>query len=144
MAYLAKADLYTVIYQQILDEITRDDDTIVTRAINAGIQEVKSYLSRWDLSALFGTDTDDPTVTDEWLKALTKDVVAWNLIKLSNPNISYDHIRTCYEDAVKVLIRLQKGDMQPEGWPYKDTLGQTAPEGDRITWSSNNKKTNHF
>ena len=50
MAYIVKADLYTVIYQAILDEITRTDDTIITRAINAGIKEVKSYLSRWDLT----------------------------------------------------------------------------------------------
>lgn len=144
MAYLVKADLYTVIYQAIIEEITRTDDTIITRAIDAGIKEVKSYLSRWDLTALFGAGATAPTVTDEWLKALTKDVVAWNIVKLANPNINYEHLRNCYMDAIKTLEKLQKGMMQPDGWPYKDTTGQTAPDGDRITYSSNTKKSTHF
>ena len=144
MSYITKTDLNTVIYPELQYEITRADDTIIDRAILTGIQEVKSYLSKWDLVKLFGTDTIDPVINDEWLKGITKDVIAWWIVKLANPNINYEHLRTCYEDAIKVLNKLQDGKMQPDGWIYKDKTGQTAPQGDAIISSSNPKKSLHF
>jgi phage gp36-like protein len=144
MAYLVKADLYNVIYQEIIDEITRGNDALVTTAIANAVSEAKTYLSRWDLLALFGAGATAPTITDEWLKCLVKDIAAWQLIKLSNPNIDYAHIRTCYEDAIKTLEKLQAGKMQPDGWTYKDTTGETAPEGNRVHASYNTKRTTRF
>lgn len=144
MAYLTKEDLYTVIYPEILEQITRRDDTVVSRALDSALQEVKSYLGRWDLLKLFGNDTTPAEITDEWLKALTKDVAAWWIIKLGNPGINYEHIRTCYKDTLEILRELQAGKMQPDGWPYKETSETTAPDGDAITWSSNPKRHTHF
>lgn len=141
MAYLIKEDLYTVIYPEILEQITRRDDTILTRAIAGAMQEVKSHLSKWDLIKLFGDDLNAPIVTDEWLKAITKDVAAWWIIKLGSPGINYEHIRTCYQDALNVLRQLQAGKMQPEGWPYKDSTEETAPDGNSVSWSSNPKRS---
>lgn len=144
MAYLRKEDLYTVIYPEILAQITRRDDTIIDRAIASGMQEVKSYLSRWDLAKLFGEGEIEPVVADEWLKAITKDVAAWWIVKLGNPGINYEHIRTCYQDAINVLRQLQAGKMQPEGWPYKDTTEENTPDGNAVTWSSNPKRATRF
>ncbi|MCD6011652.1 MAG: hypothetical protein K0Q79_1514 [Flavipsychrobacter sp.] len=144
MAYLRKEDLYTVIYPEILEQITRRDDTIINRAIASGMQEVKSYLSRWDLVQLFGDDETEPVVADEWLKAITKDVAAWWIIKLGNPGINYEHIRTCYQDSINVLRQLQAGKMQPDGWPYKDTTEESAPDGNSVEWSSNPKRSTRF
>jgi len=145
MALLVQpSDLNTAIYQDVLDEITRADATLITRAIVAAIQEAKMYLSRYDLLQLFGTDTTDPTVIDGYLKYLVVDLAAWQIIKLASPNIDYNHLRVCYEDAVASLKMIQSGKANPEDWPYADTTGETAPQGDSVAYSSNPKRCNYF
>lgn len=144
MPYLVKADIVTLIYGENIDEITRGDDTIVTRAISAGIGEAKSYLSRFDLPKLF-----DPTATgyfaDENLLNKVKACVAWQLVLLSNPNINLTLIRTNYEDATKWLKEVRGGTADPEGWPYKpDNTATGHVEGSSIEARSNTKRENHF
>ncbi len=122
-----------------------DPDVIVTNAINAGIAEVKSYLNRFDLVKLFGVGETAPTVTDEHLKNITKDVAAWHLVKLSNPNVDLKLFRTGYEDAIAWLKLVQKGQADPDGWEYKeDDAATPGNENSSIQWSSNAKKTQHF
>lgn len=148
MPFLVKADLETHLYPEIMNEITRDDDTIITRGLNAGIAEVKSYLSRYDLLALFGTSSVDPTVDAQYLdhlKQVTKDVAAWHIIKLSNPNVDLKLFRTGYEDAIAWLKLVQKGQADPEGWPYKaDDPNTPVDESSGVQWTSNKKNTQRF
>lgn len=145
MPFLTKDNLTTHIYPEILDEITRGDDTKATTAISNAITEVKAYLGKYDLLKLFGSETAEPTVTDEWLKDLVKDVACWRLIKLANPNIDVAMLRTGYEDTIKTLDKIQKGLIDPEGWPYKPINPQTNfPEGSSVAYSSNTKRRNHF
>lgn len=145
MALLVQpSDLNTAIYQETLDEITRADDTLLTRAIAAAISQTKFYLGRYDLLQLFGSDTVDPTVKDPYLKTLVVDLAAWQVIKLANPNIDYNHLRTCYDDAIEILKSIMKGQANPDGWPYVDTTGETAPNGDAIEYSSQCKRGNYF
>lgn len=146
MPYLDSADLKTHIYQEQLDEIIRTDNNIVVAAaIAEAIAEAKSYMSRWDLGKLFGVDNGDPEVQDEHLKSRVKDLVIWRLVRLANPNISMELARTNYEDAVKWFRDLQKGNADPEGWPYKPA-DQVAPvmQGGAVSYSSNRKRNNHF
>jgi phage gp36-like protein len=144
MAFLVKADLNTKLYGEILDEITRSDDTIVTKAINAGLAEVKSYLSRYDLTALFA-DAFDETLS-EHLKNVCKDVICWTIIKLANPNIDLKLFRTNYEDAITWLTKIQKGQVDPTGWPYKpdDAATKGFNENNTVQFSSNCKRRQHF
>ena len=154
MSLINTSDLYSRIYEEIVTEISREDTAIAERAITAAIQEAKMYLAKFDLVALFGTDapaldnSDDssiaPTVNDVFLKNLLVDIAVWNLVKLGNPNIQYEPTLKTYEMAIKTLERILKGNLQPEGWPYKDTTNETAAPGDAITYSSNAKRTQHF
>lgn len=121
--------------------VATDPDMIVTRAINAAIAEVKSYLSRYDVAAMFG----ETPIGDEHLKNITKDVACWQLIRLSNPNIDLKLFRTNYEDATNWLKMVQKGQADPEGWPYKEDDPETpGNENSGIQWTSNKKKSQHF
>ena len=141
------ADLKTHIYAEIITEITRADSTIVTKAIDAGINEVKIYLERYDKVQLFGDANLDSaaTINDEFLRDLCKDVIMWKLIKLANPNVDSGHIRQSYEDALETLKRIQKGVAAPPGWPYLDTTGDAAtPPGNYITIQANPKRTNDY
>jgi phage gp36-like protein len=147
MPYLLAADLDTHIYAEIRDEITREDAARVTSAIKEAVSEAKSYLSRFDLVALFGTEVPlaAPTVDDEHLKSIIKSIAVWRLVRLANPNISIAMARTNYEDAIKWLMAVQSGKADPEGWPYKaDNPDTPFNEGALVDWSSNTKRGNHF
>ena len=144
MPIITPADLATNIYAEIITEITRADSTITTRAINAAIQEAKMYLSRYDLLQLFGTDTADPAVTDEYLKTIVKDLACWHLLRLSNTGIDYTTYRAAWQDAIAALKNIQAGQAEPQGWPYADTTAETTPPGDNISWNSNPKRCNYY
>ena len=117
---------------------------LVTKAINAAVAEVKSYLSRYDLLALFGDD-DTAAFDDEHLKNIVKDVAVWHLLRLANPSIDLALFRTIYEDAIKWLVLVQKGQADPAGWPYKQDDPDTAfDESAGIQWSSNPKRRQHY
>lgn len=140
MAYLTEADLNTHIYAEIVTEITRADATLAPKAIDAAIAESKSYLSKYDLTALFADN-----FADENLKNKVKDLACWHLIKLANPNIDLALFRTAYEDAIKYFDKVIKGLVDPDGWPYKPDDPVTAfPEGSSVTSSSTPKRCQHW
>jgi hypothetical protein len=141
MAYLVTSDLYTVIYENIITEITRNDDTIVPVAIEGAISEARGYLSRYDTVQLFGDSETAPTVADAWLKNMVKDIAAWQVIKLANPDINYQHIRSCYEDAIATLTKVSSGKLLPN-WPLYVPPTTTPDPGAAVQWSSNRKLTN--
>lgn len=139
---LTQSDIETIIYPNIMATITRANSAIVPNAIDLAVGEVKSYLSRYDLSIMFA---DDETFNDPFLRALCRDVAAWQIIKLANPNISYESIRTYYEDAISKLQHIQSGKITPQGWPYYAATATDLPKpGGAISANSNPKKNNHF
>ncbi|NOS94549.1 MAG: DUF1320 family protein [Cyclobacteriaceae bacterium] len=149
MAFITKTDLETHIYAELITEITRGNDTNIDKAIGSAISEAKMYLSRYNLLALFGNATTDPTVVDEYLehlRHLVTDIACWHLVKLSNPNIDLKLFRTLYEDAIKTLEKIMKGQATPEGWPYKadDPATESYNENASVQYSSNPKRTQHF
>jgi phage gp36-like protein len=122
-----------------------DPDAIITRIINAGIAEVKGYLSRYDVTVLFDGTTLSDTVT-EFLKSITIDVIVWRLVKIAQPNIDLKLMRTSYEDAISWLTKVQQGKVDPDGWPYKSDDPNTPDfnESNAIQSSSNTKRRQHF
>ena len=144
MSFLSKSDFRTHIYQEVIDLITHQDDTVLTTIITAAIGLMKTYLNRYDLVALFGTPTTDPTYPDEFLKSLAKDIVAYKLAIIANPNINITTLRTGYEDAIESLKSIMKGGGDP-AWPLKPD-DPTTPNDDAglIEFRSNTKRTNYF
>lgn len=139
------ADLGTHIYQEYLDEITRDDDDLIQSAIDRAVDQAAGYCSRYDITALFGSASVNASVESPQLKGIVKDLALWHLIQLSNPNIEMNRAQAAYEYAVSWLKDLQKGLIMPNGWPYHDTTTDgTPPEGDAVAFSSNVKRRNHF
>lgn len=144
MPYLTAADLNTHIYPEVRDEITRNDASLITRAINSGVGLAKSHLNRYDLLKLFGDGTSNPTFKDDYLDSLVKDVICWHLIKLSNPNINVDVFRQAYEDAVKEFEKVKKGITDPQ-WPLRaDDPATPNDDAGNVDWSSNKKRSNHY
>ncbi len=144
MPIITATDLATNIYAEVLTQITRNDSTIVDKAINAAIQEAKMYLARFDLNQLFGMRGGAPGFQDEYLKSLVKDIACWHLLRLSNPGIDLVTYRTAYQDAIASLKNIMTGQAQPQGWNYANTDTLTAAKGDSINWSSNPKRENFY
>jgi hypothetical protein len=139
MSLLVKADLKTHVYSEIIDEITRADDTIITSAISNGESEAKAYLNRYDLATMFAT-----TYTDEFLRSLVKDVVCWHIIKLCNANINLELFRTLYQDAIKTFEKVMKGLIDPQ-WPLKtDDPDTDNDDAGNVEWRSECKRRNSY
>lgn len=145
MAYLVEADLHRRIFAENLAEIKRDNTTVVSEAIEAAIAFVQSYLSRFDLLALFGDDDTAPTVTDKNLKSKVIDVACYELVKLNNPGLNAEEYRMYYEDAEAWLKAVQKGGADPNGWPLKEANTDTGTSpGQLATWSSVPKRNDEY
>ena len=141
MAFLTKADFATHIYAEIIDEITRNNDAIVTKAINNAVSEMKAYLNRYDFVLLFG---DASAFSDEYLKSIGKDIACWHLLKLVNPSINLELFRTAYEDAIRFLKLVMKGEADP-AWPLKaDDPNTPNDDAGLVEYRSLPKRTNHF
>lgn len=139
MAAITKTDLKTHIYAEITDVITRSDDTVIDKAIEAGEGEMKSFLNRFDKDTMFTENFED-----EYFKSLLKDIVCWHLIKLANPNINLELFRTAYEDAIKALRDISKGNTSPV-WPLAPNNPNTdIEESGHIEFASNTKRINHY
>ena len=118
MPIITPSELDTHLYPEVTAALTRDDNTILSRAITAAEQEVKLYLGKFDLTALFGTESEIPSVDDELLKQLVKDVACWHLLRLSNNGTEIAIFRTAYVDALSTLKNIMSGQAVPAGWPY--------------------------
>lgn len=144
MAIIATADLYTLLYPEVVDEITRQDSALAKTAISAAIDEVSIYLSKYDTVALLGDADNDPSFASPLLKKYCVAIACWNLVGLANPSINYEHIKANYEKTVAQLLTIQKGTVNPPNWPYKDTAGQTAPQGSSVSGTWYPKRNNSF
>lgn len=146
---ITPATLVNKIYQQQIDEITRDTPDIVTEAIDAAIAEAKMYLTRFDLVALFGDPTAteanpsgvSATFTDVNLTNMIKQLAIWQLLALANPNINYDDAKARYEMAIKQFIRIQDGKSAPK-WPYNDVTKEDTPPSLEVYSFSGPKRNN--
>jgi phage gp36-like protein len=153
--YLNKQDLFTHIYGENINVITRNtsmNDGIVNEAIKRAVSLVQSYMGRYNIPLLLPTPgtpdwetLPDGFIDDPALKGIVKDIACWYLIKLANPNVHIELFRAAYEDAIVWLKDLQKGVVAPPGWAYRiDDPNTDYVEGGKIQWNSNNKRNNHF
>jgi hypothetical protein len=134
--------LYYVWNGVAYEEITNVD--VCQIAIDAAIAEAKSYLSRFDRTKLFD-DGDPDFVVDANLKNKVKDIACWQLIKLANPNIDVAMFRVAYEDARSWFRDIQKGNADPEGWPYVTEDDDTCyKENNTVQWHSECRRENNY
>jgi hypothetical protein len=132
MPLITKADLATHIYEEIITEITRDNDDLITAAIAVAIDEAKFYLARFDIDALFGIDEPPtpPTVSAPYLINMVKDLAIYHICKLGNPTIHLEIVTQSRDTAIANLRNLMKGGVAPPNWPYKNEVTAAANNAD--------------
>lgn len=145
---ITASDLTDNIYQEKIDAITRTDTTKVDAAIAKALEEVQSYLGRFDLVALFGDPVagTSATVTSDMLKMLCISVAVWRLTKLANVGIDLTVIRTDYEDAIATLRRIQKVEQIPPNWPKLDiaAIDTDTNTGNPVEIKARRKRSNNW
>ena len=140
MAFLDKTDLASAIYGYQVDQITEGNDEIVYQAIEAAIQEVKSFLSEtlYDTVAIFSATG---TNRNALLLAHTKTIAKWYIVELCNADIIQEQAKDRYDRAISWLIKLSKGTVALNELP---TISITTTESETDTFGFGSRiKFNH-
>jgi hypothetical protein len=140
MAFLAAADFNSILYPEIITAVSRGDTTLLTSAINAGIEEARGYLlPRYDADAALNAEADD---RNPILLVYVKDLVVWHFIALANPNIEITLREDRYKTALNWFKAVQAGTTNPNlPVPAPDVNGNDPETG--IQFSSNLMRNNN-
>lgn len=118
MSFLTKEDLKSGIRDYNLAAITDNDDDIVERAIDAGIEEVSSSLVanekkewyagqfRYDVDAIFSAEGAE---RNQLMLTNTITVTLWHLVGLCNTGLDYKDLQDRYDRAIKYINDLASG-----------------------------------
>lgn len=148
MAFIEIEEMKTVMYDYQLDQITDNDDSIISMGIATAIEEVRSYLTPnnqhqfrdgrliYDTEAIFsatGTDRND------LILAITKTVAEWWITQLCNADIVYEQIKDRYDRATKWLNQLKDGELNLTTLPQLDLFGDDNPNAAQLFYGSRTK-----
>ena len=124
--FLEVSEMKNVIYEYQVNDITEGDDSIVAGAINAAVDEVKSYLTpnnqlEWldgrllyDVEAIFAAEGAD---RNELILYHVKNIAKRWIVQLSNVDISLEMVERAYENSVAYLTKVAKGIVTLAGVP---------------------------
>ena len=135
MAFLSITELKTHLYNENVEVISRNDNTIVQAAIDAAIAEAKSYLKAYDTAAVFAATVSSRNAL---LLTFVKDIATWHFLVLCNAGVELELRQDRYERAIAWLKAVQKGDVAADL-----PTDQTTPAG-VIKFGSNPKRDQHF
>lgn len=146
-------DLETELYGEVVDEITRASETEKNDQIKAAEDFAKGFLFKYDLKALFGTETTEPTHIDEGLKKCIKIIAAYFLVRKSNPTVQLQLFRDDYMMMIGTkeepgwLYEIRNGSINPD-WPYKPDDPETPEDesavNNEVYWTSTTQRVNRF
>lgn len=137
--FIDKSDYDATVHQDIIDSLTRGDDSILDICEDRAIEEMKSYLSaRYDVEAIFSARGEErhPLVL-----MMALDIATYHIYSVGNPQKMNNGIRQArYERAVEWLKGVQKGTVSINGAPL---LEEEAREQAYLL-RSNPKRVVHF
>lgn len=100
MAFLTVEDMYTHIYQENIDTISRGDDTVMLSAIDAAIEEASGYLTKYDTRKIFSATGN---ARNAILLLFIKDIAAWHFVNLCNAGVDLELREKRYNRAIEWL-----------------------------------------
>jgi phage gp36-like protein len=150
--YIIPDEITTHLGADSIELISDGDETMLQAAIDGAMVEAKSYLAAFDIAIEFAKskpapiDPDaDPAPTPEadtrnpLLIIFIKDIAVWHFVNICNVNTSMAIREDRYNRAVAWLKGVQRGELVPD-LPALSVEQKT----DLITFSSNQKRNNHF
>lgn len=136
--YLTSGEMKTHLYAENISVIQRDDETILTAAIQGAIVEAKGYLKAYDTERVFNAEGDE---RNPLLLIFVKDIATWHFLVLCNAGSELSLRKDRYDRAIAWLRGVQKGDINPDLPELADGSGGAAAI---IMAGSNPKREQHF
>lgn len=132
------SDYPASIHLEILDSLTRQDETILETCEDQAIAEMRGYLSgRYDCDKIFSAQDDQ---RNQLVLMYAKDITLYHVFCIHNPQkISKIRIDR-YERAIEWLKGVSKYQISVEGLPTIDNIDSDSP----FRMKSNPKRVNHY
>lgn len=136
MAFIVKADLRLSILEDELNEIVRNDDTLIAQAISAAESEMRAYLfDSYDVDTIFSTTGSD---RHQLLVRHCVDIAVWGIVAATQAGQDLDDRKARYDRACKWLKMVQSMQNYAD-LPRRETTQQT-----HIIIGSNPRRKNYF
>lgn len=141
MAFITPKELETHLYKENIEVISREDETILTAAIDAAIQEAYGYLGAYDREKIFSSENGQRNAL---LLIFIKDIAVWHFVNLCNAGTDLELRQDRYDRAIAWLRQVQKAEVKPN-LPVIDEDGDGKADGaGEYLFSSNPKRKQHF
>jgi len=137
-SFIERGDYDASVFREILDQITREDESTVEICENRAIDELTSYLSsRYDCETLFDQRGSNRS---NLVLMMCIDIAVYHMFCIGNP-VKLSQVRKDrYERAIDWARAVNKGQVNIHNVPlYQDDRRQ-----ERYRGSSNKKRTNHY
>ncbi|MBK5719782.1 DUF1320 family protein [Dysgonomonas sp. Marseille-P4677] len=120
--FITIQELQTVMYNYQIIEITEHNDDIALQAIDAAIEEVRSYLAPnnkkefddgrplYDVDKIFEATGNDRNAL---IVRYCLSIAAWYICELANVDIIHEQVKERYDRAIAWLKSVVKGDANP-------------------------------
>lgn len=143
MAYLTIEDMYTHIYQENIETISRGDDAAMLSAIDAAIEEASGYLTKYDTRKIFSATGNRRNAI---LLLFIKDIAAWHFVNLCNAGGDLDLREKRYNRAIEWLENNQnRNNPNLPALPDTTTAGCASPFCRKgLDYGSNPRHDHHF
>jgi phage gp36-like protein len=136
--YLLPQEITTHLGAHQIEAISDGDETMLLAAIDAAVQEAKSYLKAYDITAEMQAQGSERNAL---LLIFIKDIAVWHFVNICNVNTRMELRQDRYERAVAWLKAVQRGEVLPDLPAIIDNNGDDNKLPYKVT--SNNKRNNH-
>ncbi|WP_283127289.1 DUF1320 domain-containing protein [Bacteroides clarus] len=141
MAYLEIEEMTTHIYEEDMDVISHGDDAAMMSAIDAAIEEVQGYLTKYDTGKIFAARGKE---RNPILLLFVKDIAAWHFCNICNAGVDIGMREKRYDRAIEWL-RNNQNRQNPNLPAAPERPGrQECRHCGEIAFGSNRKRDNHF
>jgi len=136
MAFIAKSDLYLSILQDELNQIVRNDDTIIDQAISAAEAEMRAYLyDSYDVDAIFGATGSS---RHQLLVKYCVDIAIWAIVAATQAGQALDDRKARYDRACRWLKMVRDSET------YADLPRRTNTKQTHISYGVGSKRNNYY
>lgn len=138
--FITPQDYDASIHREILDALTRNDESIVEICEDRAIAEMRGYLGgRYDADKLFSAEGSD---RNQLVLMMAIDIAVYHLFSIHNPQKMSDIRKDRYNRAVEWLKQVAAFKITVDGAPKlpEERQKQTSP----FLMGSNPKRTQHL
>ncbi|KAA6347830.1 hypothetical protein EZS27_004695 [termite gut metagenome] len=138
--FIEQADYDASVHREILDALTREDETIVEICEDRAIAEMRGYLSRrYDCGRIFSATGTD---RNQLILMMAIDIAVYHIFCIHNPQKISQIRKDRYDRAKEWLQQVADEDISIDGAPLLSAEERQAKATFLI--KSNRKRVNHY